>query len=436
MTKKTIFAPIFLILLSSCAAVRPAQNEVVLIHCGRIIDGVNDRVREDIDLIITNGKISSIGKNLVIPAAARRIDLSAYTVLPGLIDMHVHLTSAPEDERDLIQHMLMSHKQVLERARAHARQMLAQGFTTVRDLGSYHGWSVKELRDEIDRGETNGPRIRQAPFYLTVPRGGGEIVPSDYHQPIPSDVRLGVARGPEQFRARARDAVQGGADLLKVIASGAVLANEGTPAAPEMTFDEIKAVVDVAHAAKIKVAAHAHGAQSIKDALRAGVDTIEHASLIDDEGLRLAKQKRAALSMDIYNGDYIEFAGRRDGWPEKFLKKNLEVTDKQRQNFTRAYLAGVTLVYGTDAGVYPWGQNARQFKVMTTRGMKAMDAIKSATSIAARYLGWEDRVGSLTPNHFADLVAVKGDPLQDIGTLENVQVVILGGHIVNQSAYP
>jgi imidazolonepropionase-like amidohydrolase len=175
------------------------------------------------------------------------------------------------------------------------------------------------------------------------------------------------------------------------------------------------------------VAAHAHGAQSIKDAILAGADTIEHASLIDDEGIKLAKEHGVALSMDVYNGDYIDTEGRRQKWPEEFLRKNVETTEAQRQGFTKAHAAGVTIVYGTDAGVYPHGLNARQFPIMVQRGMTAMEAIQSATSVAARYLGWDGDVGQVTAGRFGDLIAVKGDPLTDITTLQNVRVVVKGG---------
>jgi imidazolonepropionase-like amidohydrolase len=194
-----------------------------------------------------------------------------------------------------------------------------------------------------------------------------------------------------------------------------------------MTPEELAAVVEVAHAAGRKVAAHAHGAQSIKDAIRAGADTIEHASLIDAEGIELAVRHGVALSMDVYNGDYIDTVGRQQGWPEEFLRKNIETTEAQRQAFTRAHAAGVAIVYGTDAGVYPHGLNARQFPVMVERGMTPMEAIRAATSVAARYMGWEDRVGQITPGRFGDVIAVKCDPLVDIRCLQNVAAVIKDG---------
>jgi len=267
-----------------------------------------------------------------------------------------------------------------------------------------------------------------AGFYLTVPGGGGDLViPGHDESEIPARVRMGLARGPDDFRRKAEQAVAGGADLVKVIASGAVLAFGGVPGAPEMTPEEIAVVVEVAHAAGRKVAAHAHGARSIKEAILAGADTIEHASLIDDEAIELAREHQVALSMDVYNGDYIDTEGRSQGWPEEFLRKNLETTEAQRQGFARAHAAGVPIVYGTDAAVYPHGFNARQFAIMVERGMTPMAAIRSATSLAAGYMGWADRVGSLAPGRFGDLIAVAGDPLQDVRQLEHVAVVVKGG---------
>jgi imidazolonepropionase-like amidohydrolase len=264
--------------------------------------------------------------------------------------------------------------------------------------------------------------------YLTVPGGGGDLrIPGVPEPEIPARVRMGVARGAEQFAARARQALDAGADLVKVIASGAVLAYGGVPGAPEMTPAELRAVVAVARERGVRVAAHAHGAQSIREAILAGAATIEHASLIDREGIRLARERGVALVMDVYNGDWIDRDGRRQAWPEEFLRKNLETTELQRRNFSRALRAGATLVFGSDAGVFPHGLNARQFRVMVARGMTPLQAIQSATSGAARAMGWQDRVGAVAPGHYGDVIAVRGDPLRDITLLERVDFVVQGG---------
>src|SRR5262245_6786934 len=406
---------------------RPDSGDLA-VRCGRLVDGLADAVRESVTVRIEGGRIAAVGEGVALPAGMPVLDLAAYTCLPGLIDMHTHLADTPGSTMDLSVYYHRTLEQQVALARDNARVTLLAGFTSVRAVGTYVAWSDRALRDEIARGELVGPRMQVSGFYLTIPGGGGDLViPGIPEQEIPALVRTGVARGPEEFRRRARLAVEGGADLLKVIASGAVPAYGGGPAAPEMTPEEILAVVEVAHAAGRRVAAHAHGARSIKEAILAGVDTIEHASLIDDEGIALARERQVALSMDVYNGTYIDTEGRRQGWPEEFLRKNLETTDAQREGFRRAHRAGVPIVFGTDSAVYPHGWNARQFAVMVGLGMTPMEAIQSATSVAARYMGWSDRVGSLAPGRYGDLIAVEGDPLADVSSLERVSVVIKGG---------
>jgi imidazolonepropionase-like amidohydrolase len=393
-----------------------------------LIDGVTDQPQRDVTIVIRDGRITALGARASAPRDLPLLELDDYTCLPGLIDMHDHVTERSDDRDDIRSYLVRSAQEHFDRSRRRASETLLAGFTTVRNLGAYLAWSDRDLRDAIDRGETAGPRMQVCGFYLTIAAGGGDLsVPDVPLAEIPGRFRAGVARGPDEFRRKAEIAIHGGADVLKVIASGAVLAYGGVPGAPEMTVEELTAVVEVAHAAGRKVAAHAHGARSIKDAIRAGADTIEHASMIDDEGIALARERDVALSMDIYNGDYIDTEGRAHGMAEEFLRKNLETTEVQRQSFTRAHAAGVPIVFGTDAGVFPHGQNARQFRVMVERGMTPMEAIKSATSTAAKYMGWGDRVGTLRPDRFGDVIAVKGDPLADITLLERVSVVIKGG---------
>ena len=419
----------------SAVAPYAPDSGTVTVRCGKLIDGLQDRVLENAVVVITRGRVSYAGAANAVPVTGPVLDLPGYTCLPGLIDMHDHIADRPDDTHDLKVYFTRSAAEQERVARENANITLAAGFTTVRSPGAYIAWAENDLRDRVNRGEVAGPRIQAAGIYLTIPGGGGDmLVPGVAEKDIPARVRMGVARGPEQFAEKARLAVAHGVDFIKVIASGAVLAYGGVPGAPEMTPEELRAVVDVAHAAGIKVAAHAHGAQSIKDAIEAGADTIEHASLADDEAIAMAAKHKVALSMDIYNGDYIATEGRQQGWPEEFLRKNDETTEAQRQVFTKAWKAGAPIVYGTDAAVYPHGLNARQFPIMVAHGMPPMDAIRSATSVAAHYMGWEDRVGALVPGRFGDLIAVPGNPLEDITLLEKVPVVVKGGLVFRNEA--
>jgi len=412
-----------------------ADSGTLLVHCGALIDGVGDEATGPVYVLVEKGRIKLIASDLEAAIGIATLDLSDKTCLPGIIDMHTHILEAPEDWEDVTRYFDYTLEYTLNNGRRFAGLTLLAGVTTVRNLGVYTGWSSRMLRDEINEGSAIGPRLQVAAFYLTIPGGGGDLLaPGVDEEDIPPHLRLGVARGVGEFRRKARDAVDGGADVLKIIASGAVLAHGGVPGSPEMTPEEIAAVVEVGHAAGLRVTAHSHGAQSIKDAINAGVDSIEHASLIDDEGIRLAAENDVALSMDIYGGDWIAVEGRNQNWPEEFIRKNDEVTLAQRQNFRKAHAAGVAIVYGTDAGIYPHGMNTLQFRHMVEWGMTPMEAIKAATSVAANYMGWGDRIGSIRPGYYADIVAVSGEPLSDITVLENVDSVVKGGLVFKAPA--
>jgi imidazolonepropionase-like amidohydrolase len=400
----------------------------LLIHCGVLIDGRSDTPRSDVSVLITDGHFSEITATKDTASNVPVLDLSEYTCLPGLIEMHTHILESFETLVDLTMYFDYSHEDNMANGRNYAQITLDAGFTSARSLGNYYEFVDRDLRDEINRGETTGPRMQAAGFYLSIPGGGGDLLAPDIDEAsIPAHLRLGISRSVDEFRASALKAVEGGADVLKLIASGAVLAYGGVPGEPEMSFEEIKAVVDVAHAAGLKVAAHAHGARSIKDSILAGADTIEHATYIDDEGIALAIEHDVALVMDVGAGDWMIENGRKQGWVEEFLRKTIETTQVQRENFKRAHEAGVPIVFGTDAAIYPHGMNAMQFAYMVEWGMTPMEAIQAATSRAAFYMGWDNQVGAVETGFLADLVAIKGNPLDDISLLENVDVVIKGG---------
>jgi imidazolonepropionase-like amidohydrolase len=402
----------------------------LLVHCGALIDGRSEAPQSEVSILITDGHFTKIATAKDIATDVPVLDLSEYTCLPGLIEMHTHILESFEELVDLTMYFDYSHADNMTAGQEYAQKTINAGFTSARTLGNYYKFVDRDLRDKINRGELPGPRLQAAGFYLTIPGGGGDLLAPDIvEESIPDHLRVGVSRSPEEFRANALKAVEGGADILKIIASGAVLAYGGVPGEPEMTFDEIQAVVDVAHAAGLKVAAHAHGTQSIKDSILAGADSIEHATYIDDEGIALAIQHDVALVMDVGAGDWMIDHGREQGWVEEFLRKTIETTQVQRENFKRAHEAGAPIVFGTDAAIYPHGMNAIQFAYMVKWGMTPMQAIQAATSRAAFYMGWEDRVGSVEPGMLADLVAVKGDPLEDISLLENVDIVVKGGLI-------
>lgn len=401
------------------------------IHAGRLIDCIGDSALENQCITTRGPRIQSVEPCGPTPPGLERIDWSHLTVLPGLIDLHTHLADAGQSS-DLAEPLKTSPAATALIGARHARVTLEAGFTSVRDVGTYRGLTDIALRNAIARGDVPGPRMYVAGAYLTIPGGGGELngVVKD-NRDLPADMRLGVAATPEEAAAKTTALLDAGADFIKVIATGAVLAIGTEPGEPELTPEQLRAIVAVAHARGKKVTAHAHGTVGIRNAILAGVDSIEHASLADEAVLQLAKERGVALVMDIYNGDYIDTEGRNQGWPEEYLRKNRETTDVQRAAFRRAVELGVTIGYGTDAGVYPHGQNGKQFAYMVQHGMTPMQAIKSATSVAARIIGAEADIGTIAPGRYADLLGLDGDPLTDISILERPPLTVLqGGRLI------
>jgi len=409
------------------AAVPMVAQEVTAIRAGWLVDVERGAILRDQLIVIRGDRIESVAPGSTRPpAGGRLIDLSRYTVTPGLIDCHTHLIGEVGLSDVLLPLERSGAQEALSGVR-NARATLLAGFTTVRDVGTYRAFVDAALRDAIDDGTVPGPRMAVAGAYLTVTSGGGEVTGMAPDVTIPAEFRFGVANSADQVRERARALLNGGADFIKVIATGAVLTRGTRPGVSEYTEGELRAAVETAAEYGTYVAAHAHGAEGIKRAVRAGVRSIEHGSLMDDEAIALMKEKGTWLVADIYNGDYIATAGREEKWPEEFLRKNDETTEAQRAGFRKAVAAGVKIAYGTDSGVYPHGLNARQLPYMVRYGMTPVQAIQSATIRAAELMGWQDRVGSIAPGKYADIVAVEGDAMADLKRFEQVGFVMKGG---------
>jgi len=401
--------------------------EVTAVSASRLLDVSTGRYIDSPLVIVTDGRITAVGKKGdAVPAGSKMIDLPGATLLPGLIDMHVHLDSLAEiggynglQYGDRFWSVVQT---------ANARKTLEAGFTTVRNVGAADYDDVG-LREAIDAGYVPGPRVVTAAISFGATGGHCDSTffpPSmDEKSPFNSD-------SPDEARKAVRTLKKYGAQVIKICATGGVFSRGNEPGQQQMTYDEMKAVVDEAHMAGLKVAAHAHGASGIREAVRAGVDTIEHASLVDDEGIKLALQKGAYFSMDIYNTDYTQAEGKKNGVLEDNLRKDRDIGEIQRQNFKKALKAGVKMVYGTDAGIYPHGDNAKQFAVMVRYGATPLQAIQAATITAAEALGQSEDVGQVAVGRYGDIIAVTGDPLADVTTLESPTFVMKGGAVVRQ----
>jgi len=418
------------VILSLFVLALAASAQTTVIHAGRLVDPDSGTALTNQQVLIVGNKITAVGPQVNAPADAKVIDLSTMTVLPGFIDCHTHIADgASLQDGDPFNSLKKSASQVALESVPNARVTLLSGFTTVRDVGTYRALNDIALRDAIARGNIIGPRMYVAGAYITITGGAGAMTGQAPDIQLPWDLHYGEANSPWEVRQKVRLLAHNGVDQIKVLSTGAVLTHGSNPQSTEFTPEELQAAVDEAHNFGLKVAAHAHNPQGIKNAIRAGVASVEHATLIDDEGIALAKQHGTYLVMDIYDEECIQEAGKKGAIPPDFLEHDRELGEKHRQNFRKAVNAGVKMAYGTDLGVCPYGSSPKQFAFMVKFGMTPMQAIQSATSNAADLLGHANELGSIKPGKYADIVAVSGDPLQNISLLENVEFVMKDGKV-------
>jgi imidazolonepropionase-like amidohydrolase len=416
---------------ASQSAPKPAPS-IAYIKAGNLFDSTTDSYRENVVITVEGERIKSIASaaQTQIPTGARVIDLSNATVLPGLIDCHTHLGARADryDPINAFKETPYTHAFVGEK---NAKTTLMAGFTSVRDVGSGPFMAV-DLRRYIDEGYIPGPRVVASGPGITITGGHGDLnnySPETSVTLFPAERNFQIADGPDQVRHVVRAQVKYGVDVIKILATGGVLSKGDSPGAPQFTYEELKVAADEAHMAGRKIAAHAHGAEGIKNAILAGIDSIEHASLATDEDIQLAKQHGTYFDMDIYNDDYLLGKAVEFGLPQENIDKEKMVGRTQRETFKKAVNAGVKMAFGTDAGVYPHGDNAKQFVTMVQWGMTPAQAIRTATQNSADLIGRSKDVGTIEAGKYADIIAVTGDPLQDVSVLQNVGFVMKGGTV-------
>lgn len=417
----------FIALLLALSFNQSAQAEETDILCGQLLDVVSKKMQGPTTVRVSDGKISSVGSAAT--PANKIIDLSQHTCLPGLIDMHVHLTSQ-SSPRSYIETFTLNKADYAFRASYYAKKTLKAGFTTVRNPGD-DGTVTRSLRNAISQGIAVGPRIYTAGKSLATT--GGHADPSNsYREDLMGDphAKSGVVNGAAEAMKAVRQRYKEGADFIKITATGGVLSTAKNGQNPQFNDEELEAIVATAKDYGFKVAAHAHGAEGMKRAIRAGIDSIEHGTLMDDEGRRLMKQKGTYLVPTIMAGEFVAQKAEIDGYfPEIVRPKARAIGPQLKENFRKAYESGVKIAFGTDSGVSAHGDNAQEFGLMVGAGMSAIDAIVSATVNAADLLGESENLGSISVGKHADIIAVKGNPLEDVTLLEDVQFVMKGGEV-------
>ncbi|MDQ6828530.1 MAG: amidohydrolase family protein [Gemmatimonadota bacterium] len=409
----------------------PAATRRVAIRAAHLIDPADRKRIDNVVILIEGDRITKAGSGLAIPSGSEVIDLGRATLLPGLIDVHTHLTSQSANYLD--DTFRKSPIDNAVRAHVYAKRTLEAGFTSVRDVGAPEFVDIA-LRNAIDEGVVIGPRMAVATIALSATGGHGDM--NGFSPYLRMGGTSGIADGVDELRKAVRRNIKQGADLIKLLAGAGVLSEEESVGAPQYSQEEMNAVVQEAAMWGRKVAAHAHGVEAIKRAVKAGVASVEHAGLVDEEGVRLMVEHGTYLVPDIYTDIYILEHGAEQGLPPKIMEKERWLRTQQDANWGRAMRAGVKMAFGTDAGVYPHGDNAKQFAWLVKIGIAPMDAIRMATVNAADLMGRSDRVGRVAPGLFADIIAVDGDPLSDITELERVRFVMKGGVIYKSAAKP